>query len=130
MTNIFDDHLPPLPTPSSEPSRGPRSNKRRIDIPSAHSLRRGAIKLEYLAELAFDTLEDAMEHAEYPVAVQAARLALDRSGYGPSSTLKVEDGSDLSSLSTAELIALSHKLGTALSKNNQSESESTSAAIH
>ena len=46
--------------------------------------------LEDLSELAFATLDEAMRCAEFPTAIQAAKIALDRSGFGPASTLHLD----------------------------------------
>lgn len=84
--------------------------------------------------MAFDTIQEAMQFADYSVAVQASKLVLDRSGFGPSSTLRVEDATDLSNLSTEELALLAIKLSQCLSNNNSSESSdsnpSPSTAVH
>lgn len=135
MTNIFDDHLPPLPKPdeSKQPQRT-RSNKRQVEKPSSLFLKKGAIRLEDMVGMAFDTIQEAMQFADYSVAVQASKLVLDRSGFGPSSTLRVEDATDLSNLSTEELALLAIKLSQCLSNNNSSESSdsnpSPSTAVH
>lgn len=130
MSNIFDDHLPPLPSngPVDEPNV--RSNKRRgIEGVSGLAQRRGAIKLQDLSELAFETLEEAMKFAEYPVAVAAAKTALDRSGFGPTTTLRVED---LGAVSTEELAALALRLASKVSKshNISPDDKDTTSSIH
>jgi len=122
VTNIFDEHLPPLPSKEeSATEERSRSNKRDVEGVGVLALRRGQIRLQELSGEAFDTLREAMRFAEYPVAVSAAKAVLDRSGFGPTSTLKIQEG-DLEELSTSELAALAIKLASRLAPNHQSES--------
>lgn len=116
MSNIFDDHLPPIPSRGAVEEPNVRSNKRRgIEATSSLALKRGAIRLQDLAEQAFETLHEAMMYAEYPVAVSAAKTALDRSGFGPTATLKVED---LGAVTTQDLAALALRLAAKVSHDN------------
>ncbi len=110
MGDIFEDHLPPIIPSKPQERIRTRSNRREIISIASSDLRSGQLQLASLASRAFELLEEALEHAEYPVAVQAAKLILDRSGFGPTSTLKVDDSLDLSDLSDEELRAFALRL--------------------
>jgi uncharacterized lipoprotein NlpE involved in copper resistance len=140
VTNIFDEHLPPIKplTEEEKKLRGyatdSRTNKRReVALPSANEIKKGAVKLAELASRAFETLEEAMDNAEWPVAVQAAKMVLDRAGYGSTSTLNLNDNTDLTNLSDNDLATVALLLAKRLNPavDNKSESnESESGSVH
>lgn len=64
---------------------------------------------------AIQALEDAMSHGEHGEAIKAAQIILDRAGYGPKSTVQIEElPDDLSNLSAEELAARAERLAQAL----------------
>lgn len=133
MANIYDEHLPPLNKESTDEGSGRRSKKREVEGISGSGLRGGKIRLVELAGQAFETLHNAMRFADYPTAVSAAKLVLDRSGFGPTSTLKIDDGIDLSDLSSEELAAFAFKIGRSARKQSDQSidlTKSSSDQIH
>lgn len=120
MTNIFEKNLPPLTSSSSEQT-DVRSKKREIEGVGVGALKSGKIKLADLADDAFDTLGRAMKFADWPTAVQASKLILDRSGFGPKSTLTIEEGMDLSSLTDEQLAAVAFQIGMKLKNTDNPE---------
>jgi hypothetical protein len=128
MGDIFDDHLPPVIP--SKPRERTRSNRREVEPIATSSIRAGKIQLSELVGLAFDTLELAMHNAEWPIAVQAAKLVLDRAGFGPSSTLKIDDSLDLSELSDEELCNFALRLGKAMKTPSEPFSFPSESRIH
>jgi len=102
MASIFDkdpNNLPPRPAEKEEGTR----NKKRQSLTPAEFAQAGRTLLAKV-ERAFQTLEDAMANADYSTAVKAAQIVLDRSGFGPKSTVDVNQNTmDLSALSKEEL---------------------------
>lgn len=108
MASIYDfGGLPQAPKPEPEPKK--RSKKR--ESLSTTEVRQGKLRLAEVVERAFTTLEDAMENADFSTAVKAAQIILDRSGFGPKSTVDVNTTTmDLSSLSREELAERASKI--------------------
>lgn len=104
MASIFD---PPEGSdlPSREPGVSSR-NKKQPDYLTPSEYAAGKRTLFAKVQRAFETLEMAMMNADFSTAVKAAQIILDRSGYGPKSTVDVNTTSiDLTSLSEEELVA-------------------------
>lgn len=102
MANVFD-----LIQPTAlidEPVKRARNNKIRQERLSPSELREGKSRLANLSEESMETLQEAMRFAEYPAAIQAAKIVLDRSGFGPSSTLHI-DVSALEEVPTEQLLS-------------------------
>lgn len=90
--SVFDEFNPTdfdQPGPPLEPEEPPaRSRKRREPI-TALEVREGMTRLYRLSDIAFMTLEDAMRNADHATATKAAQIVLDRSGFGPKTTVDV-----------------------------------------
>lgn len=72
---------------------------------------KGKRRLADMVDRAFQTLEDATVHADFPTAIKAAQIILDRAGFGPKSTVDVNTTTiDLSALSREELAARASKI--------------------
>lgn len=103
MGNIYefpDDDLPPRSEPAPEPIM--RSKHRQAL--SQFDLVRGKRSLSALVDRAFETLDEAMISAEHATAIKAALGVLDRAGFGPKSTLDVNQTTvDLTALSRIQL---------------------------
>ena len=102
MATIFDsdpNNLPPRPKDQED---SPRSNKRQSLTPSEFAAAGRTLLAK--VEKAFATLEDAMAHADFSTAVKAAQIILDRTGFGPKSTVDVNQTTmDLSNLTEGQL---------------------------
>jgi len=74
------------------------------------------LRLLALVEPALETLFEAMEQTDHwPSAVKAAEILMDRAGFGPRSTLVIEDDrKDLAPLTTDELLARTELIQTRL----------------
>lgn len=88
MDNIFD-FPSDRPTPRIEPEPEPITRMKRRQSLSSYDLMKGKRSLGALVERAFDTLDEAMISAEHATAIKAALGVLDRAGFGPRSTLDV-----------------------------------------
>jgi len=104
MDNIFD-------FPSDRPASASRveeaepvlRSKKRQSL-SAYQVLKGKRTLGELVDRAFETLDEAMISADHATAIKAAMGVLDRAGFGPRSTLDVNQTTiDLSTLSRAQL---------------------------
>ena len=121
MANIYDFEDAPKSAKSEEtPSRSedaPRKRERESLSPS--QLAKGRRTLLQMVETAFNTLERAMESADWPTAIKAAQIVLDRSGFGPKSTVDVNTSAiDLSSLTREELAERAMKVHALLKMRN------------
>lgn len=108
LPSVFDHSSIPA-DPEVEPEPKKRSNKR----PELTSLeiKEGNKSLFALVDKAFHTLNDAMENADYSTAVKAAQIVLDRTGFGPKSTVDVNNTHfDFSEMSVDELASRADKL--------------------
>lgn len=102
MATIFDSDPNNLPPRPKEKETGSRDKKRQSLTPTERAAC-GRTLFEKV-ERAFQTLEEAMVNADYSTAVKAAQIILDRSGFGPKSTVDVNQTTmDLSSLSEEQL---------------------------
>jgi hypothetical protein len=101
MASIFDSDpngLPPRPKEKEE-----KRDKKRQSLTQSEFAACGRTLLAKV-EKAFQTLEDAMSNADFNTAVKAAQIILDRTGFGPKSTLDVNQVTmDLSSLTDEQL---------------------------
>ncbi len=80
-------------------------------------VREGRTRLSGLVDRAFNTLEDAMISADYNTAVKAAQIVLDRSGFGPKSTVDVNSTHiDLSEMTREQLADRAARLSAMLRK--------------
>lgn len=97
---IYDFPDQPAPVAKEEPVK---RSKHRQSI-SLSSIRAGQVKLQDMIDTAFQALQEAMIYADHSTAIKAAQIVLDRSGYGPKSTVDVNSVHlDLSELSRDEL---------------------------
>lgn len=87
MTNIFEQQQA---TDPRDDEAIPRSNKVRRRLTAAE-LRAGRERLSALSDDAFETLREAIRYAEYPTAIQAAKIVLDRTGFGSEQTININD---------------------------------------
>lgn len=112
MSSIFDDQ--PTPPPSNVVDQPKRSRTRDLgrERLSASEVNRGKRRLAEGVEFAFDTLERAMECADWQTAVKAATAYLDRAGFGPRSNMEAPPASarDLTELSREDLADYAHKI--------------------
>lgn len=111
MTSIYDqvDATSLTALPDDRPPAKKRAAKR--EALNTTQVREGKRKLSELVDAAFNTLEQAMELADYATAVRAATVILDRTGFGPKSTMDVNTTHiDLSSLSKEQLAARASKV--------------------
>lgn len=101
MASVYDELGPPAgPTTPIEESEKARSKKRLTPT----QIRAGQVKLHKLVDRAFETLDAAMDLADFPTAVKAAQIVLDRTGFGPKTTVDVNSTHvDLTALTTAQL---------------------------
>lgn len=105
MASIFDDPIFESQIQREEKSEEvlPKRSKHRETL-SSTDIVRGRRSLASMVEAAFKTLEDAMIESDYPTAIKAAQIVLDRAGFGPKSSMDITTTSiDLSSLSREEL---------------------------
>ncbi len=113
-SSVFDEFAPPSidePPPEVVEEEPKRSKKRGKETITALELREGQSRLYRLSDLAFQTLEDAMRNADYPTATKAAQTVLDRSGFGPKSTVDVNTTHiELADLSLEELADRAERL--------------------
>jgi hypothetical protein len=99
MASIYDFGNPP--PPQVEPEGKPRSKKREL---TAMEVRTGKTTLLGMVDKAFETLQAAMTEADWPTAIKAAQVILDRTGFGPKTTVDVNSTHvDLSMLSREQL---------------------------
>jgi hypothetical protein len=138
VTNIFEEHLPPIHKSTEkavdlEKLKG-RQRKREVVSLAPSDIRDGQLKLKELTTKAFETLETAMNEADFPTAVSAAKLVLDRAGFGPSQTIKVEENLDLSGYSSDELKEFAARLAGVVKNDNTDtsleEDSSTTVSVH
>lgn len=100
MASIYD--LPGSPKIETTPEPKNRSKKR--ESLTSLQVTTGKRTLHQMVEAAFQTLQDAMVEADWPTAIKAATAVLDRSGFGPKSTVDINSTTiDLSNLSREEL---------------------------
>ena len=107
MASIFDfDETPSEPlssTPTPESSSSTKRSKNR-EFLSSFEVAKGKRSLASMVEAAFQTLQTAMTEADYPTAIKAAQIVLDRAGFGPKSSMDVTTTNiDLSALTLEEL---------------------------
>lgn len=114
-SNVFDlDDTPSIPEQEPE---APKRSKKRVEQLTSLEHRQGQVKLYTMVERAFETLNSAMEYADYSTAVKAAQILLDRTGFGPKSTVDVNTTHvDLSDLSEVQLAERAQKIAQMLSK--------------
>jgi hypothetical protein len=102
MASIFDkdpNNLPPRPKEEEPAIR----DKKRQSLTSAEFAAAGRTLLAKVNR-AFEVLHEAMDKADYGTAIKAAQIVLDRTGFGPKSTVDVNQTTmDLTNLSKAEL---------------------------
>jgi hypothetical protein len=111
MASIFDQD-PDLPRPQETSKR----SKTRETL-SNYELTSGKRTLAEKVERAFMVLEEAMVYADYATAIKAAQIVLDRSGFGPRTTMDVNSVHiDLSNLTRAELAERAEKISGMLRK--------------
>jgi len=107
MASIFD--LDPNDLPPREPEPVKRSKHR--ESLSSYELKSGKRKLADMVERAFMCLEEAMVSADHATAIKAAQIILDRSGFGPRTTMDVNSVHiDLSNLSREQLAERAEKI--------------------
>jgi len=100
MASIYDFGDPPKPPVMEE---DPKRSKKRESL-NGSQLRAGKLSLLEMVEAAFETLRNAMREADWPTAIKAAQIVLDRAGHGPKSTVDVNTTHrDLSALTQDEL---------------------------
>ena len=112
MANIFDQApSSPFADPDADTLEArPSRSKKRPELTSSQR-RAGQVKLLDMVEAAFHTLHEALEHADFSTAIKAAQIILDRSGFGPKSTVDVNNTHiDLSQLSKDELASRALRL--------------------
>jgi len=130
MASIFDldpDDLPPRS--QKEEITLKRSKHRESITPSDYS--KGKRTLMSMVESAFDCLEDAVKSADFPTAIKAAQIILDRSGFGPKSTVDVNTTSlDLSTLSREELAERASRISHQLRSKDQKTIDITPSSIN
>lgn len=110
MASVLDDEFESdLPTKDEKEKPKRRSKNREALTPT--EVRQGHQRLLDMVEGAFATLEAATKEADYPTAIKAATVILDRAGFGPKSTVDVNTTTrDLSQLSREELAARAQAL--------------------
>lgn len=110
MTSIYDGVETSSKPQDEEPSVVVKRNKNRDPLTTTE-LRQGKQRLFQIVERAFQTLEEAMEKADYSTSVKAALGVLDRTGFGPKSSMDVTTTNiDLSNLTKEELAARAQKV--------------------
>jgi hypothetical protein len=103
VPSIFDNDFKPDPEEDlGTPSNG-RSNKRDLSL-SKFDVSTGRKTLGQMVNIAFDTLQEAMEKADFNTAVKAAQILLDRAGFGPKTTVDINSThTDLTDLTREQL---------------------------
>lgn len=117
MTNIFDavDTVVSNLDPNDTAPQKKRSKSRNLEALTSTQLRQGRMKLADMIDLAFRTLEEAMDNADYNTATRAAVALLDRTGFGPKSTVDVNTTHvNLSEMTNEELAERALRLHTKL----------------
>lgn len=115
MASIFDSDPDEPPAEARERETPSRSKERKGLTPAQFS--QGRRTLYEKVQRAFETLESAMASADFPTAVKAAQIILDRTGYGPKSTVDVNTTAvDLTALSSAELADRARRIAHMLSE--------------
>lgn len=103
MTSVFDQVPAPEAVPDDTDVAAEKRSKKRDSL-SSTDLRTGRMKLSGLVDLAFNTLESAMRGADWNTATKAAQIVLDRTGFGPKSTMDINTTHvDLSNLTKDQL---------------------------
>lgn len=125
MASIFDsdpNDLPPREKDEDEPKK--RGKGRTPLSPAEYA--KGKRTLYEMVEVAFKTLLDAMQHGDYNVAAKAAQTVLDRTGFGPKSTVDINTVNvDLTSLSRDELASRAEQIAQQIrTKSSQKEEKS------
>jgi len=130
MASIFDldpNDLPPRPKEEDLPMK---RSKHREHL-SNSDFAAGKRTLMSMVESAFDCLENAVQHADYPTAIKAAQIILDRSGFGPKSTVDVNTTSmDLSALTREELAERASRISHLLRNKDQKTIDVTPVSIN
>ena len=120
MGNIYDlegNEIKQEPEPSV-----PKKRTRSQEPLTASELSSGKRTLYSMVATAFETLQRAMDFADYPTAVKAAQIILDRSGFGPKSTVDFNATlMDLSELSRDELAERALKIAAVLKISKSAE---------
>jgi len=129
MASVFDldpNNLPPRPKEDLPMKR----SKHREHL-SNSDYAAGKRTLMSMVESAFDCLENAVQHADYPTAIKAAQIILDRSGFGPKSTVDVNTTTlDLSALSRDELAERALRIASVIRNKDQKVIDITSTSIN
>ena len=100
------DDIPPRIT---EPEPARRSKHR--ESLSSYEVTQGKRRLADMVESAFNCLESAVKEADWSTAIKSAQIILDRSGFGPRTTVDVNSVHiDLSNLTREELAARAEKI--------------------
>lgn len=106
MASVFDEDIPQK---KKDKTRASKADER-VKL-SPQELAEGKSKLFKMVTRAFDTLEQAMNEGDFNNAVKAAQIILDRTGFGPKSSIDVSATiQDLSGLSHEELATRAQKL--------------------
>jgi len=114
--SVYDDLE--TPTPQAEGKKHRRSRSKHRESISPSEFREGQLKLHDMVEASLETLYDAMLHADFNNAIKAAQIVLDRTGFGPKSTVDVNANiMDLSELSREELAERASYIAEALRKS-------------
>ena len=129
MASIFDDDEPPSLVSGEEGTTKERSKKRQEPL-TPSQLTQGRRTLYGMCERAFQTLEEAMRNADYATAVKAAQILLDRSGFGPKTSLDISvTENDLSELSRSELAERAAKVAGMLRLKAEAEKKTPKSQI-
>ncbi len=109
MANVFDpESKGPKPAPREKEPKSRSKNREALSVSEATT---GKRRLYEMVEEAFQTLQNAMSEADWPTAIKAAQVVLDRAGFGPKSTLDVNTlNIDLSNLSKDQLADRAQKV--------------------
>jgi hypothetical protein len=120
MPSIFDaDFKPELMDPEEDTSSNKRSNKRDLSL-SKLDVMSGRKTLGQMVAIAFDTLQEAMQHADHNTAVKAAQILLDRAGFGPKTTVDINSTHiDLTELTREQLAERAAQLSERLRNEKQ-----------
>jgi hypothetical protein len=129
MSNIYDVHAPGSAVETmEEPVK--RSRKRSAEQLSKAELRAGQRTLFAMVERAFETLEDAMATADHQTAIKAAQIILDRTGFGPKSTVEVNSTHlDLTEMTRDQLADRAAQLAVRLREKNIKTIEATPVTV-